>query len=97
MGSYSEEPAFKTITVKEVHPTFAAEVEGVDWKNLSDEQFREIFAAMAKVRYAHISHSFSYQVSSTPGSFSCYYPYVVCKMLLIHLKVWCNHVSQHWP
>lgn len=49
MGSYGEESPFKTITVKEVHPTFAAEIEGVDWKNLSDEQFNEIFAAQAKV------------------------------------------------
>lgn len=51
MGSYAEEPPFKTIKVKEVHPTFAAEVEGVNWKNLSDEQFNEIFGAMAKVSY----------------------------------------------
>ncbi|KAL2393257.1 Alpha-ketoglutarate-dependent 2,4-dichlorophenoxyacetate dioxygenase [Exophiala dermatitidis] len=48
MGSYSEEPEFKTISVKPLHPTFAAEVDGVDFKNLSDEQFKEIFAAMAK-------------------------------------------------
>lgn len=50
MGSYAEESRFKTITVTEVHPTFAAEIEGVDWKNLSEEQFKEIFAALAKVR-----------------------------------------------
>lgn len=41
---------FKTITVKELHPTFAAEVEGVDFENLSDEQLQEILAAMAKVQ-----------------------------------------------
>jgi len=51
MGSYTEGQPFKTIQVKEVHPTFAAEVEGVDWKNLSNEQFNEIFAAMAKVSF----------------------------------------------
>lgn len=49
MGSYSEEPEFKTLTIKKLHPTFGAEVEGVDFQNLSDEQFNEIFAAMAKV------------------------------------------------
>ncbi|EXJ62758.1 alpha-ketoglutarate-dependent 2,4-dichlorophenoxyacetate dioxygenase [Cladophialophora yegresii CBS 114405] len=48
MGSYSEEPEFKTLSIKKLHPTFAAEVEGVNFQNLSDEQFQEIFAAMAK-------------------------------------------------
>ncbi|OQU99683.1 hypothetical protein CLAIMM_05283 [Cladophialophora immunda] len=48
MGSYAEEPEFKTITIQKLHPTFAAEVEGVDFQNLSDEQFNEILAAMAK-------------------------------------------------
>jgi hypothetical protein len=50
MGSYSEEPEFKTLTIKKLHPTFAAEVEGVNFQDLTDEQFQEIFAAMAKVR-----------------------------------------------
>lgn len=49
MGSYIEEPEFKTITVKKLHPTFAAEVEGVNFQGLSDEQLNEILAAMAKV------------------------------------------------
>lgn len=57
MGSYSEEPEFKTISVKPLHPTFAAEVDGVDFKNLSDEQFKEIFAAMAKVRAKQAKHT----------------------------------------
>lgn len=50
MGSYSEEPEFKTLTIKPLHPTFGAEVEGVNFQNLSDEQFQEILLAMAKVR-----------------------------------------------
>lgn len=50
MGSYAEEPEFKTITVEKLHPTFGAEVRGVNFQDLSDEQFNEIFAAMAKVR-----------------------------------------------
>ncbi|KAJ4294087.1 hypothetical protein N0V90_007776 [Kalmusia sp. IMI 367209] len=39
---------FKTIRVKELHPTFGAEIEGVDFPNPSDEQFQEILVAMAK-------------------------------------------------
>ncbi|KAI3333779.1 alpha-ketoglutarate-dependent 2,4-dichlorophenoxyacetate dioxygenase [Ustulina deusta] len=39
---------FKTIEVKELHPTFAAEVLGVDFEDVSEEQFSEILAAMAK-------------------------------------------------
>jgi hypothetical protein len=49
MGSYSGEPEFKTLKINNLHPTFAAEVEGVDFQNLSNEQFQEIMAAMAKV------------------------------------------------
>lgn len=45
-----EEHPFKTIKVKKLHPTFAAEILGVDFQNLSEEQFSEILAAMAKVR-----------------------------------------------
>ncbi|KAL1606490.1 hypothetical protein SLS60_003894 [Paraconiothyrium brasiliense] len=39
---------FKTFRVKELHPNFGAELEGVDFPNPSDEQFQEILAAMAK-------------------------------------------------
>ncbi|KAI0169298.1 taurine catabolism dioxygenase [Hypoxylon sp. FL1284] len=48
MPGLIQESPFKTITVKELHPTFAAEVSGVNFQNLSDEQFEEIVAAMAK-------------------------------------------------
>lgn len=37
------------ITVKELHPSFAAEVAGVDFQNLDDEQFGEIYKAITKV------------------------------------------------
>ncbi|KAI0441363.1 alpha-ketoglutarate-dependent 2,4-dichlorophenoxyacetate dioxygenase [Xylaria telfairii] len=43
-----EEPRFKTIEVKKLHPTFAAEVSGVNFDDVSDEQFSEILAAMTK-------------------------------------------------
>lgn len=41
--------SFKTITIKPLHPTFVAEIQGVDFTNLSDETFSEIVAALAKV------------------------------------------------
>ncbi|KAL7622144.1 hypothetical protein AAE478_007646 [Parahypoxylon ruwenzoriense] len=48
MPGLIQESPFKTITVKELHPTFAAEVSGVNFQDLSEEQFQEILAAMAK-------------------------------------------------
>ncbi len=49
MPGLIKEDEFKTITVKELHPTFAAEVSGVNFQDLSEEQLSEILAAMAKV------------------------------------------------
>jgi hypothetical protein len=49
MGSLGNEPEFKNLNINALHPTFAAEVKGLDFRNLSDEQFKEILAAMAKV------------------------------------------------
>lgn len=44
------EVQFKTIQIKKLHPTFAAEIEGVDFsKPISDDVFNEILAASAKV------------------------------------------------
>ncbi|KAK8029616.1 hypothetical protein PG993_010907 [Apiospora rasikravindrae] len=48
MPGIIETPSFKTINVKELHPTFAAEVTGVDFRDVSEEQFAEILTAMAK-------------------------------------------------
>ncbi|KAI1380214.1 taurine catabolism dioxygenase [Hypoxylon crocopeplum] len=48
MPGLIQESPFKTITVKELHPTFGAEVSGVNFNDLSEEQFSEILAAMAK-------------------------------------------------
>lgn len=48
----------ETISVKPLHPTFAAEIGGVDFQNLSEKQFCDILAAMAKVStysFLHIS------------------------------------------
>jgi len=40
---------FKTLTVKELHPTFGAEVSGIDFTQpIPDEQFQEILEAMAQ-------------------------------------------------
>lgn len=52
MPGLLQQPAFKTITVKQLHPTFGAEIQGVDFDNLSDEQFDEVKAALAKVSTA---------------------------------------------
>ena len=49
-GTSREHREFKTFRVKELHPSFGAEIEGVDFPNPSEEQFREILAAMSKVR-----------------------------------------------
>ncbi|KAI0808560.1 alpha-ketoglutarate-dependent 2,4-dichlorophenoxyacetate dioxygenase [Xylaria sp. FL0064] len=47
-GLVREEQPFETIEVTELHPTFGAEVKGVDFEDVSEEQFSEIMAAMAK-------------------------------------------------
>jgi alpha-ketoglutarate-dependent 2,4-dichlorophenoxyacetate dioxygenase len=48
-GLLATEQGFRTITIKELHPTYGAEILGADFQNMSDEQFQEIKAAMAKV------------------------------------------------
>jgi len=50
MPGLIQETPFRTFTVRELHPTFGAEIEGVDWDKVTDEGLREIIAAMAKVR-----------------------------------------------
>ena len=51
-------PEFSKIKIKELHPTFAAEVEGVDFSQpVPDDVFEEILAASAKV-----SNTFLWQV-----------------------------------
>ena len=45
------DPPYKTLSVKELHPTFGAEVHGVDFsKPISEEVFEEVLAVMAKVQ-----------------------------------------------
>ncbi|KAI0164017.1 alpha-ketoglutarate-dependent 2,4-dichlorophenoxyacetate dioxygenase [Xylariaceae sp. FL1272] len=48
MPGLIEEHAFKTITVKELHPTFAAEILGVNFNNVPQDQFTEVLSALAK-------------------------------------------------
>lgn len=64
MPGLIQESPFKTITVKELHPTFAAEVSGVNFQDLSEEQLSEIIAAMAKVNDRN-SQRHSCQASGT--------------------------------
>jgi len=49
-GTLIQNGPFHTITIKELHPTFGAEIVGVDFSRISDSQLGEIKAAMAKVR-----------------------------------------------
>lgn len=48
-GVISQDSRFKTITIKELHPSYGAEIIGADFTNMSEEQLAEIKAAMAKV------------------------------------------------
>jgi hypothetical protein len=48
-GLIQDGDSFQTLTIKELHPNFGAEVAGVDFPNPSEEQFQEILKAMAKV------------------------------------------------
>ncbi|KAF2098050.1 alpha-ketoglutarate-dependent 2,4-dichlorophenoxyacetate dioxygenase [Rhizodiscina lignyota] len=48
MPGIIQETPFKTITVKELHPTFGAEIIGVNFPNPDEEQYREVLAALAK-------------------------------------------------
>lgn len=56
-GLLLKEP-FNTLQITELHPTFGAEVEGVDFsKPIPDDVFAEILAASAKVRdLSYIGH-----------------------------------------
>ena len=49
-GIMSPDREFKHLTIKELHPTFAAEIDGVDFsKDIPHDVFNEILAASAKV------------------------------------------------
>lgn len=66
-GLLIQETPFKTLKVKELHPTFGAEIEGVDFDNVSDETLQEILAAMAKVRLSpRASHPLNWRIPFTP-------------------------------
>jgi len=56
-------PSFKTITIKELHPTFGAEVQGVNFPDPSEEQFQEILHAMTKL--TNMNHSMASAPSAT--------------------------------
>lgn len=49
MPGLIQETPFKAFEVRELHPTFAAEIIAVDFTNVSDETLQEIRTAMAKV------------------------------------------------
>lgn len=46
----NEDPEFNTIQIKKLHPTFGAEISGINFQEpIPDEQFQEILKASAKV------------------------------------------------
>ncbi|ORY16079.1 hypothetical protein BCR34DRAFT_597884 [Clohesyomyces aquaticus] len=47
-GLTTQGTSFDTFSVKELHPTYGAEIIGADFKDMSDHQLQEIKAAMAK-------------------------------------------------
>ncbi|KAJ9323545.1 hypothetical protein DTO027B5_4486 [Paecilomyces variotii] len=49
MPGLTTEPSFKHITIKELHPTFGAEISGIDFsKPVDDDVFQEVLAAITK-------------------------------------------------
>ena len=50
MPGIIQETPFQTISIKELHPTFGAEVIGVNFPDPDEEQRKEVLAALAKVR-----------------------------------------------
>ena len=50
MPGLIQETPFKTFTVNELHPTFAAEITGANFQDMSEEGLQEVRAVMAKVR-----------------------------------------------
>jgi alpha-ketoglutarate-dependent 2,4-dichlorophenoxyacetate dioxygenase len=51
-GTLLQDTAFETITIKQLHPGYGAEIIGSDFTNMSEKQLQEIKAAMAKVHHA---------------------------------------------
>lgn len=50
MPGLTTEPPFKHITIKELHPTFGAEISGIDFsKPVDHDVFQEVLAAITKV------------------------------------------------
>lgn len=48
-GLIQEEQNAQKFNIKQLHPTFGAEITDVNLTNVSDETFQQILAAMAKV------------------------------------------------
>ena len=57
-GLLVQDAPFKTISVRELHSTYAAEVIGANFHDMSEEQLKEIKSAMAKVILSPFGISF---------------------------------------
>lgn len=54
MPGLIQEPSGQNLNIKELHPTFGAEITGLNLKECTQDQFQELLAAMAKVRHSLI-------------------------------------------
>lgn len=65
MPGLTTEPPFKHIAIKELHPTFGAEISGIDFsKPVDDYVFQEVLAAITKVSIQFQRHKFSMTIHS---------------------------------
>jgi hypothetical protein len=58
--------SFNKVIVKTLHPTFGAEIQVPDWKNIDDASVQEIRAAVDKVIVCHATHKRNNVLTSTP-------------------------------
>ncbi|KAH9866570.1 hypothetical protein J1614_008260 [Plenodomus biglobosus] len=63
---------FKTFSVTELHPTFGAEIQGVEFPDPSEEQFEELLRAIAKVTALRL---FPIYPNKSVSNFECHQIY----------------------
>ena len=58
-GLVQEDQMSEQLDIRPLHPTFGAEINGLNLTNISDGAFEQIMAAMAKARIL-IGYTFNY-------------------------------------
>jgi hypothetical protein len=56
MPTSTQNPPFKRLSVKELHPSFAAEIQDVDFNAIDDDVVKEIVTAVEKVTFLCFVH-----------------------------------------